>query len=155
MNNQDRANRAFDALVFYNGGDIEDCEETVIQDLISDLRHYCSSWEFDFETNNFMGLLQFERECEEEAENIFDVQVCQSCYENHEHHGEFHTDHPTDDTTTFRPLEFLLEYQLSDNTDPETDEGFTVFSKSPCDGCLSQLAGSRWTLQALLIDDAT
>ena len=154
MNNQNRADRALDALVFYNGGGISECEREVVQDLLTDLRHFCERSSIDLTLDDlYFGSENMYHS--EKSEQEFDVRVCQSCYENHEHHGEFYTDHPTDDTTTCRPLEFLLEYQLSDNTDPESDQGFTVFSKSPCEGCMSQLAGSRWTLHAILIEDVT
>jgi hypothetical protein len=151
MNNKDRMNRAADMLAYYYGEDIAGAEYETVQDLLTDLRHFCDrpSIEFDLSDAYFGSENMY---AAEKSEEEFDVEVCQSCYENHEHHGEFHTDHPTDDTTNFRPLEFLLEYSVSDNTDMELERGFTVFSKSPCEGCLSQLAGSRWTLHAVLTD---
>jgi hypothetical protein len=152
MNNKERGNRAAEVLAHYYGADISEAEYEVVQDFLTDLRHFCDRPSINFNLDDaYIGSENMYHE--EKSEQEFDVEVCQSCYENHEHHGEFYTDHPTDDTTNFRPLECLLDYQLSDNTDPESERGFTVFSKSVCEGCMSRLAGGRWTLHAVLIED--
>lgn len=143
MNNKDRAMRAFDALFVYNGGSLEDCEETVIQDFLTDLRHYCALEKFDFDQNSFVGLQQFERECAEEAENIFDIQVCEDCYFAF-HNGvdpEFVTDKPD-------PLCLIgIDFDINDKCDVDSGAGYSEFSKTPCQGCGSALAGHRFTLE--------
>ena len=146
MNNKDRGLRALDALVFYNGGGIKNCEETVIQDLISDLRHYCSLEGFDFDMNNLWGLLQFERECEEELENIFDIQVCQDCY--HAYHNGPDPEFVKDHTARTDPLGLIdFGFDITDKCDVDSGAGFSGFSKESCDGCGSSLAGHRFTLE--------
>jgi hypothetical protein len=76
--------------------------------------------------------------------------VCTDCYfahhyGAHKHNGEWfagESDVPSDR----EPLCKLKEYDLADSTDSETGEGIDDFSWSGCDGCGSQLGGSRYRL---------
>jgi hypothetical protein len=74
-----------------------------------------------------------------------DVAVCESCYMAY-HYGIGSVEIAHDPTTGLAPLELIpADYDITDIS-YSPDDGHTVFSKSPCDGCGSLLAGSRWAL---------
>jgi hypothetical protein len=75
-----------------------------------------------------------------------DVAVCESCYMAY-HYGIGSVEIAHDPTTGLAPLELIpADYDITDISYSPLDDGHTVFSKSPCDGCGSLLAGSRWAL---------
>lgn len=76
----------------------------------------------------------------------YDVAVCESCYMAY-HYGIDGYEYPLDSTTDLAPLEKIsADYDITDNSFTPRSKRHTVFSKSPCDGCGSLLAGSRWPL---------
>lgn len=76
----------------------------------------------------------------------YDVAVCESCYFAL-YHGVGSGDIAHDTTTGLAPLELIpADYDITDMSYSPLDDGYTVFSKLPCDGCGSLLAGSRWAL---------
>lgn len=75
-----------------------------------------------------------------------DIDVCESCYMVY-HYGIDHYEYPLDSTTDYAPLERVpAGYDLADISYHQKHERHTVFSKSPCEGCGSLLAGSRYFL---------
>ena len=79
------------------------------------------------------------------------IDVCESCYMVYHYGNEY--EYPADSTTDYAPLERIsADYDITDMSYSPLDDGHTVFSKLPCDGCGSLLAGSRW---ALLVSEMT
>jgi hypothetical protein len=75
-----------------------------------------------------------------------DIAVCETCYVSY-HYGVDGIEYPLDTTTELAPLELIpADYDITDISYSPLDDGHKVFSKSPCDGCGSLLAGSRWAL---------
>lgn len=75
-----------------------------------------------------------------------DIDVCETCYMVY-HYGIDHVEYEIDSTTDYAPLERVpAGYDIADISYHPKLERFTVFSKSPCEGCGSLLAGSRHPL---------
>lgn len=81
----------------------------------------------------------------------YDIMVCQDCYfahhyGYHEHEGSFYAG-DTDTAADREPLSRVGEgMRLWDAVDTDTGEGMETFSWSWCEGCGSQLGGSRYSL---------
>ena len=78
------------------------------------------------------------------------VMVCEDCYfahhyGRHEYEGKWYAGE-SDTPSDREPLNKLEEYDIADNTDSETGEGIETFSWRSCDGCGSNLGGSRYRL---------
>lgn len=78
------------------------------------------------------------------------LEVCEDCYfahhyGMHEHNGQWFAG-DTDIAANREPLSRCTGVELADNTDSETSEGITTFSWSSCEGCGSNLGGSRYRL---------
>jgi hypothetical protein len=75
-----------------------------------------------------------------------DIAVCETCYVAY-HYGVDGIEYPLDTTTELAPLEKIsADYDITDNSQFPEGSRHTVFSKLPCDGCGSLLAGSRWPM---------
>ena len=84
------------------------------------------------------------------------IDVCENCYMAYHYGiGSIVITYPVrvtveiahDPTTDLAPLEKIsADYDITDMSYSPLDDGHTVFSKYPCDGCGSLLAGSRWAL---------
>jgi hypothetical protein len=80
------------------------------------------------------------------------IDVCESCYGVY-NYGIDGYEYPSDSTTDLAPLEKIsADYVITDMSFTPRGERHMVFSKFPCDGCGSLLAGSRW---ALLVSEIT
>jgi hypothetical protein len=78
------------------------------------------------------------------------IEVCVDCYFAH-HYGATLVDGEwfageSDSPCEREPLKHMDNCELADNTDSETEEGITDFSWGSCDGCGSNLGGSRYRL---------
>lgn len=62
--NQDRANRIDQLLALYKDL-IGDDPDSVITDLLVDLRHYCKQQDIDFDAENSTAAMHFEHESSE------------------------------------------------------------------------------------------
>jgi hypothetical protein len=82
--------------------------------------------------------------------DLGNVEVCTDCffahhYGAHEHDGQWYAGE-SDTPCDREPLNKLADYDLADNTDSETGEGIEEFSMRACEGCGSNLGGSRYRL---------
>lgn len=76
------------------------------------------------------------------------IEVCTDCYFYH-HYGNEGVDIDADGTiaeTGLKALGRVEGMELTDDTDSETGDGITTFSRDTCDGCGSHLGGSRHRL---------
>ncbi len=80
-----------------------------------------------------------------------DAEVCTDCYMAHhfgwhEHEGQWFSGE-SDEPCDREPLNLLSRHTLADNVNSETEEGLISFSWRACEGCGSNLGGSRFSLR--------